>query len=247
MNDQPTPDGLRPADDATAAEMPSWQSLLAAVDVRAELREAAISAALADYDRMIAESDGQRRAVVIDLAARRRRQLRLLGAAAAVLVIGGAATAGIASRVGNDAPLADTPPMATARMDTAPALADETLMAPAAGAPAVTIESIDGPASAAATDQGEAAAEVGSSAPLALADPPPPQIDSPAALAAYAASIAPGTGIGAVAGSPCAPERTEVLGLVVYQGSRAVVGRDMSGTVVALDAATCVLLASVAP
>ncbi len=267
-------DTLDPGAPSEAEWLPLRASLRD-VAVPAEAREQALAAALAAFDELqgapLAAAAAAPAAPPVSLAAHRERRYRwLAGAAAAVavLAVGGVvlrsldtrsddgsnvAVATEASASSNAATQSDAAPagsdvvvpeakqaeatatgVLTATADTlAPAPAETmtgvgvTSPVPApANAPVSTIGSIDG------------AAEYGTA----------PTIDSPQALAAFAADLtATSATTRSIPAAACLPSDVEVLGTVVYRQQQAIVVRSADGAISALDSFSCAVIVTVQP
>ena len=252
-------------DDMNDADWPSVRASLRDVVVPADAREAAIAAALGEFDELRATP-----ATVVSLASRRKRQYRMLSyaaAAVAVLFVGGvivrngrststpamsaseksaAATASPAMASATESTVAGQVAAQTlsGATDTAlsqsPSSAADATGTTSNGAPLVvvaTIGAIPGPAEAGGTAV---------SATAVAEQVATPDINSPEALASYARTLAE-AGPSLMQGDSCPPTAATTLGTVNYRGHLAVVRRASDGTITAVDLASCAVLATTAP
>lgn len=249
------------------AEMRSDRDRLTAVDVPQHLRESAIVAALAAFDRgakgaELTSPTSQVGAPVVQLDQRRREYRLVMAAAAAVVVLFvGAAAFGTFGRSDDESfdATAATSLEFTEQARTSAASPSAEMDATAIGAteaadaaPAQPPEATDAASSDDAGESGSAGSIVetdGPDATIGSIDAPADALESIAdesELAAYARDREPlvatdGTG-------SCVSDDVSVLGAVNYDGRDAVVVRDdASGEVTAIDLVTCDPLASVSP
>ena len=249
-------------DDMNDADWPSVRASLRDVVVPADAREAAIAAALGEFDELRATPT-----TVVSLASRRKRQYRMLSyaaAAVAVLFVGGVivrngrSTSTPAMSASEKAAATASPAMASAAESTvagqgaAQSLsgAADTALPPVAEADASGTTSNGTPQNAVATIGAIAGpAEAGGTAVSATAvaeQVATPDINSPEALASYARTLAE-AGPSLMQGDSCPPTAATTLGTVNYRGHLAVVRRASDGTITAVDLASCAVLATTAP
>ena len=259
-------DELDPAERATASADPEVMATVESfARVRSALGEvgpvdgsaknAALAAALAEFDaRQIASTAAAPAAAVTSLQSRRRvfRALTSVAAAVAILAIGIAAING---GRGNDDKTSSAVRVESAPTDT---------IAPAAEAPGLKVAADTGAAAGtaapAAANTVAAASVAGGTTADATAAPPPP-IDTNAALVAYAARIeriasptpqsptttVPAEGVFGAAPVPCLTPHQVVLGdPITVNGTSAFAVRDTSnGALQAIDATNCTVLLEV--
>lgn len=240
-----------------------WQPVRAAlrsVTVPGDAREAAVAAALAAFDELHDQVPAVAAAApVVPLVDRRPRVQRWLTAAAAVvavLAVGGVVVNRLAPRSddGIVAVPAANSAVAEAVATTVPAMSEKASDRAAAGDVLTATVDSSAPALAAAPEiavgGGEVTPSTIGSIDGAASIEATTVVDSPEALAAYAAGattsldgeVSPGSA------TACATSDSDVLGAVIYAGQPAVVVRNRAtGEVAALDRVSCTVLASVIP
>lgn len=265
-------DTLDPGAPSEAEWLPLRASLRD-VAVPAEAREQALAAALAAFDELHATPLAGAAAVPpappVSLAAHRERRYRwLAGAAAAVavLAVGGAVLRSLDTRSddGSDVAVAtEATASANAATQSDPAAADSAAVAPEAKQAEATVTGVlTATADTLAAAPAETMTGVGANSPVPANAPvstigsidgaadygTAPAIDSPQALAAYAADVsATPTATRSIPAPACLPNDVEVLGTVVYRQQQAIVVRSADGAISALDSFSCAVIVTVQP
>jgi hypothetical protein len=231
-------------------------SLAEAPAASVEVRERALSAAMAAFDAPTADAPAAEAppatwAPVSTLDRQRNKRMRTITAAAAAVMVFGGVGVFAATRSGGDAD--STAINTTAKVEGSPRSGDSLAEAVVPAGDAASASEV-GAAPADTTAVADQLSDTTGAAPSTIGSINAPgevraKLDSPEALADYVVNNASPTGElqnVCVAEAAADYANSEILGNVEYQGTAAVVVRSVStGEVAALDLLTCSVLASV--